>query len=439
VAQLVPDLRPEAEQFTAIWPTSPADGDGQQIQICRIVEAKNGQSTNAEGLFYQLIVRLHKYSLGRVNYQQSVHWQRGLMLDDDYNGRALLEHIGNDVRITVRAAYPEAFLAVLTREVKWLVESFWAGLRCDVMVPCVEPCGKATPGTGMFEVEKLIAFKRQGMQVFPCWVSGCNQAQKIDWLLRNAPAAHRVSPEELVMESSVVRRALAGVRELLITQHGDMMGRFDQLDIGTQRILSKVDDAYTRLMQTLTDEAKDGPRLFSFTPVDPGFFDRPSWTSQKFRLTLWCEHSRLPLPELNGKGSTAGVYELNLPRDWLEQSAPFLKILTGTLSLVLPVAASAAKVVMEDAAYKGLEKELDLGQKSLDSVIKGSEKSAAWLGRSDAPDLEHGEEAIRAQGAVLRQLHAWLKEKDPSFGGLVRVQNKRLEFLWVHPQFKTQY
>ena len=48
-------------------------------------------------------------------------------------------------------------------------------------------------------------------------------------------------------------------------------------------------------------------------------------------------------------------------------------------------------------------------------------------------------EAIRAQGAVLRQLHAWLKEKDPSFGGLVRVQNKRQEFLWVHPQFEKEY
>ena len=60
------------------------------------------------------------------------------------------------------------------------------------------------------------------------------------------------------------------------------------------------------------------------------------------------------------------------------------------------------------------------------------------MGRSAAPDPEQGE-ALRAQGAVLRQLHAWLKEKDPSFGGLVRVQNKRQEFLWVHPQFEREY
>ena len=52
--------------------------------------------------------------------------------------------------------------------------------------------------------------------------------------------------------------------------------------------------------------------------------------------------------------------------------------------------------------------------------------------------MEHGE-AIEAHGGVLRQLQAWLKEKDASFGGLVRVQNKRQEFLWVHPQFEKKY
>ena len=105
---------------------------------------------------------------------------------------------------------------------------------------------------------------------------------------------------------------------------------------------------------------------------------------------------------------------------------------------MLPVASSATKLVLDDPTYKGIKKELDLGQKSLDSVLKGGEKSGSWLGRSDAPELEHGD-AIQAQGAILRQLHTFLKEQDPSFGGLVRVRNKRQEFLWVHPQFEKEY
>ena len=127
IAQLVPDVRPEAD-IAREWTEQLDTGGEQQVQTCLIVDEK-GQSASAEGLFYQLIVRLHKFSLGRHDFNASVHWQRGLILDDDYNGRALLEHIGNGVKITVRAAYPGNLLAILTHEAKWLVENFWEGLK----------------------------------------------------------------------------------------------------------------------------------------------------------------------------------------------------------------------------------------------------------------------------------------------------------------------
>ncbi|MFN6131807.1 MAG: COR domain-containing protein, partial [Synechococcaceae cyanobacterium] len=60
IAQLVPDLRPNDEDFAAAWPARLADGDRQQLQICRIVESQRGQSAPAEGLFYRLIVRLQR-------------------------------------------------------------------------------------------------------------------------------------------------------------------------------------------------------------------------------------------------------------------------------------------------------------------------------------------------------------------------------------------
>lgn len=434
IAQLVPDVRPDSVPG---WAAHAADGDEQQVQICKIVETRSGQSAAAEGLFYQLIVRLHKYSLGRVNYNNSVHWQRGLVLDDDYNGRALLEHLGNDVRITVRAAYPEAFLSVLTHEAKWLVESFWAGLRCDVMVPCLVPRDTGEPCAGLFEVRKLIENKRRNRPEQPCPI--CNEWQSINQLLRNAPAAQRIPAEELLSVGfATVKGELSGVRELLIEQHDEAVGRFDKLDIGIQRTLSKVDAAFTGLMQALIDEAKDGPRLFSFQPVDPGFLNLPRWISQKFRLTLWCEHSRVPLPAWNGEQDKRGVYELELPREWFVKAAPFLKVLTGTLSLVLPVASAATKLLMDDAAYKIIESGLDFGQKSFESVGKGLEKGESWIERSDMREFER-DHSIKAQGAILRELHAFLKAKDPKFGGLIRVQNKRQEFLWVHPRFESEY
>jgi len=432
IAQLVPDIRPE--NLEKAWPPTISSGDIQQTQICRIVDHK-GQSATAEGLFYQLIVRLHKYSLGRMNYNESIHWQRGLVLDDDYNGRALLEHKGNDVHITVRAPYPERFLAMLTAEVKYLVESFWEGLRCDVMVPCINPCGKNITGTGLYEVDKLIDSKRKGRPEFPCPV--CNEWQNIDSLLRNAPDAQPVSMDALLIEFAKMRNEIYSIRPQLAMEHTETLGRFSNVDAGIQRLFSQAENNFTKFMQVFTDEAKEGPRLFSFESVDMSDFNPKKWVREKFRLTIWCEHSRLPLPELNSKDSTKGVYEIEFTRDWFKKAAPYLKLVTGTLSLVLPIASSALKVI-DDTTYKTLEDQLDLSKNIIDAVTgEGTALGSLW-GATDSTDLEEGE-AIRAQGATLRELHALLKARDPGFGGLVRVMNKRQEFLWVHEKFASEY
>ncbi|ACC84786.1 leucine-rich repeat protein [Nostoc punctiforme] len=434
IAQLVPDTRPEP---LPNWGEQPEAGDRQQVQICRIVDSR-GQFAVAEGLFYQLIVRLHKYSLGRANYENSIHWQRGLMLDNDYNGRALLEYVGTDVKITVRAAYPERFLSYLTEEIKWLVENFWEGLRCNVMVPCIETCGMNAPGNGLFEVQKLIESKKKNRHEFPCPISGCGEWQNIDQLLNNAPTAQPPSQEIGIEQFRyIVKDELNVIRKDLVMYDRLDQARFQVLSQEQRTILSQVDQQFAELMQMLTDEAKDGPRLFSFKPIEPGFFDRPKWISAKFQLTLWCEHARQPLPALNPNDKKKGVYELDLPREWFTKAVPYLRILTGTLSLVLPVAGSATKFILDDTTYKAIEEQLDLGQKSIESTLKGSDMALAGKSKSDASFLEG--DAIRAQGSILRELHTLLKEKDPSFGGLVRVQNKRREFLWVHPQFIDEY
>lgn len=417
IGQLVPDIRPQ--NISDVWKSSPASGDIQQTQICHIVDASSGQSASAEGLFYQLIVRLHKYSLGRADYNASVHWQRGLVLEDEYKSRAFLEHVGNDVRITVRSPYPEGLLGMLTREVKFLVESFWEGLRCDVMVPCIEPCGKHTPGTGLYNVSNLIESKRDGQPKYPC--PACNKWQDIDSLLRNAPAAaQQISLSDLQSEFAAIKDKL------------------DEVNVTSRRILSQVDKTYTDLLQVLTDEAKEGPRLFSFFPVDRSAFNPKTWIREKFRLVLWCEHSRLPLPVLNNGDMKKGVYDLELEREWFKKASPYLKFLTGTLGMVLPVASSAVKLALDETAYKLIEEQLDFGKSIIDAALGETAKISDFLGAADSTHFEHGV-ALRSDGSTLRELHALLKAKDPGFGGLVRVMNKRQEFLWVHEKFAGEY
>ncbi len=116
------------------------------------------------------------------------------------------------------------------------------------------------------------------------------------------------------------------------------------------------------------------------------------------------------------------------------------RVLTTTLSLVLPVAAAATQL-LDDATYNRLEQQLDLGKTSLDSLLKGGEQASVWPARADGLARERGEdsEAREARGAQLRQLQAWLKAKDPGFGGLVDVRDKQHRVRWVHPRFKSEY
>ena len=169
------------------------------------------------------------------------------------------------------------------------------------MVPCITPCGINDPGTGLYEVGKLIDSKRNMRPEYPCPV--CNEWQNIDYLLRNAPAIRPVATAALFAEFADVKRALVIIHQKILEGQTAMISGLDQLDANDQRLLSRIDDAYDGLLRSLTDEAKEGPRLFSFEPVDRSNFNPKKWTSAKFRLTLWCEHSQLPLPAWNGPDS----------------------------------------------------------------------------------------------------------------------------------------
>ena len=133
-----------------------------------------------------------------------------------------------------------------------------------------------------------------------------------------------------------------------------------------------------------------------------------------------------------------GVYNLDLDREWFKKASPYLKFLSGTLGMVLPVASSAVKLKLDETAYKLIEEQLDFGKSIIDSTLGELATISGFMGAADSTDLEHGV-AIRAENASLRELQILLKAKDPGFGGLVRVMNKRQEFLWVHERFAGEY
>jgi hypothetical protein len=232
------------------------------------------------------------------------------------------------------------------------------------------------------------------------------------------------------MNISDVKLSGRGVHKILVDGIDTLKEGQEKIKHDLCKLMSQADERFTVLMQILADEAKNGPRLLSLVPLDRGFVETPQWTSQRFRLTLWCEHSRQPLPLLNGS-IQHGVYKIKLPRDFVVQMAPYVRFLTETMHLILPTTLSSNGTPAHTRAYDAIKKELTLAQKSFDFILMQAKRSPAVLGTH--PDDEEN------VGLLLRKLHMTLKKRDPEFGGLSRVQNKRNEFLWVHKRFIKEY
>ena len=105
--------------------------------------------------------------------------------------------------------------------------------------------------------------------------------------------------------------------------------------------------------------------------------------------------------------------------------------------MILPIA-SFSKFVISEEQFKSIEEELTFAQNAFDPIAYASDKLSDWNDQTDTSNLPHGA-MHRAEGALLRELHSFLKQKDPGFGGLVRVMNKQQEFLWVHEKYASEY
>jgi hypothetical protein len=394
VGQLVPTSPLGLESS---WGPLVPKGRSELAQVLEVVDDR-GRPATAEGLIYQLIVRLHRYSLGWADYRRAVHWSAGMVLDDRYNGTALLRVEGSQLEVRVRAAYPSFFLHQLTEEVCWLIESFWKGLDARRKVPCPREC------SGLFDLEHLLESKEQGRPEQSCPV--CNGWQRIDSLLLGFdwPAPLQVGQVDALVGEL---RALSGT----------VLSGFETISGEVEAVLSRADEQFRILQRIHDDDGENGPRLFTVQPADTSW-RKPGWVKQRFVLTLFCEHSRLPVHVL-GDDPEAGVYELEMPRTWVVKAAPVVKFAAGVLSVALPAAKAMAQVELGEATWKRIETQVDAAKESLRSLADEVTKDLAEDidAEKDISSLEPGP-LSRSSGAVLRQLHAVLKEQDPTLGGL---------------------
>ncbi len=429
IAQLVPAGRPDLAAWESYHPEFET-----RSQICEIVEASSDDPAIPEGLMYQLIVRFHRFSLGRDDYRRSVHWQAGIILDDDYNGRAMIIVERNRVQVKVRAPYPQFLLHRITQDIRDHVQAFWKGLDVRVMVPCGSECEEEVPGTGLFDVAKLIYSRERGRDEYPC--SRCTKWQNIDRLLLGTPRAPLADEDRLVR---AVREAMAPEFRAMLTRIS-ASDRLAEGAVGRQateikRAISQTEERYRDLILALDDEAREGPRLFTLAPLKPSPL-HPGIAVYSVQLTLWCEHSRLPVHVLNAGRPPTGVYQIDVPKEWLVKAAPWIKVTSVLVRNLLPVSLDGLKISLPHRDWRALADRLQLAEDSLDALagIPADSLPDQQTAVALAPDWP----GFRVDGSLLRTVHAFLREKDPSFAGLERVRD-RDRYRWVHHKFVSYY
>jgi hypothetical protein len=153
------------------------------------------------------------------------------------------------------------------------------------------------------------------------------------------------------------------------------------------------------------------------------------------------EHIDLDAGVLSAGQPPTGIYDLDLPREWLVTAAPWLKAVSIFLRGVLPVAVGALHLDLPDPQswQQTLSKQLEAAVASLDALTDASDTPHALPG-TPAPHVQTiGRRGpVQRDGGLLRALRKHLTEVDPGYAGLTRVRVDNA-YRWIHPRYLPHY
>ncbi|MGH2708155.1 MAG: COR domain-containing protein, partial [Actinomycetota bacterium] len=377
-------------------PPLPWDGAVEEDRPTRSLSLVCEMSEAAPGLVAWLTVRNHRFSTER-------HWRSGVFLGDPrYTSKALFELTDDrHLTLTVRAPSPDYFFSILRDSIEYLIQRRWPGLSYELLVPC------PTLGCpGKFKFRALLRWREADRLGIDC--HECLEGQEVARLLTGFSIPSMPPGSDLERMEAQLEEVAAGI------------GRLEGYEAAAAHQLRGI-------LKVLSAEVIDCPRLFTLTPATGGW-DKARFWKYRYRLTLWCEH-----PGHQHPWSKAS-YEWTRPREWFSQLGPYLRLLTKTLRIVVPVAGAVGGVAWTEKDLKSIEDEIELMKTLVDQLPKQDAQEGTPL------ESTTGLESV--QGAGLRALRALLLEQDPSraFGGLERVQDRSSgDFLWVCPRHYPEY
>jgi hypothetical protein len=388
VAQHVPQVRPELPWL----PEQEPPKDQRRIaMVCSMEE-------DPPGLVPWMIVRTHDYAYP-VN-AHSLHWQKGMFLDHGTHGTAILEKRGREFHVYTQAEWPEHFMNVIHTTLEKLIADNWPGLkdRYRFMVPCPKIVD-GQPCKGRFNITGLRNFLAEGDTHVRCQECSCKLS--IAELL--------LGFEERDMSDMSIQ--LREINEQLTQARKQIAG----LD-------SRIADYFWATMHAIADEAKDGPRLFTFRTRETGFSLKPL-LSRPLEIQLWCEAEGCQHPVIEaGKG----VYPIDVPHEWLVKIAPYANFALNVLATVAPIASPAINTFFGSKTTEKwkIADQLDLANAVISKLPK--------IDTSIDKALSHGILSEPERQGILT-LHRFLNEADPTQDklGLHRVATYTGDYRWL--------
>ena len=335
------------------------------------------------------------------------HWQRGMFLQHDGHGQALLELRGRELRITVRAPWPDYFMSILRFTLERLIGERWSGLRHTFSVPCPTTHQSGDCCSGRFPLDYLYASKSRSRVTVEC--HECYEERDVDRLLTGfAPA---------LVASDVV--------------HIDQ--RLERIERRVAGVGNQIAAAFRATLRALAEETRECPHLFTLQPQDLSRFNPANIGREGYRLTLWCEYTEEQHPTCKIGSGAAGEWTFERPKEWLVRVAPYAALIARTLKTVVPVGGAVFKAAIDESLLKDLGRHIDVMDKFATALPRGELHSGR---RPDATD-----QLSEAEGAGVRELHALLLELDPAktWGSLRRAMAPTGEYLWLCPVHYREY
>ena len=384
VAQHVPQVRPELPWL----PEQEPPADLRRIaMICAMEE-------DPPGLVPWMIVRTHDYAAQLSNNDgenHRLHWQKGMFLSHGQHGEAMLEQRGRNFYVYTQGQWPEYFMNIIQNTLEKLITDNWPGLknRYRFMVPCPETID-GQPCKGRFNIHTLREILADGDTTIRC--QECVKKQSITELLMG-------------FEERAVDVQLREIKEHLAGMD------------------SRIAHYFMSMMNAVADEAKNGPRLFTFRSRDAGLSPKQLF-SRPLELQLWCEAEGCQHPVIE-KGK--GRYSIDQPHEWVTQIAPYANFVLDVLKTVAPIAAPAINTAF---GSKTTEKWGIADHLSLASAIAGKLPTEI---KSSNRGLEPGKMVSEAERSGMLALHNLLREVDPSQAklGLHRVTTYTGDYRWL--------